>query len=357
MRCRLQKPHHFAPRRDTRDAVAEVDGCPHRNREILATLPGNAVKVELDRLVLTRTGFRYEYHTGTCLNKEGKTYRLVDDCAWVNFSDQKILVVRKKAKGGEAGTGTWGRVRPKQNLPEINNGLILGYLPLQPTIFLHPFTQNTRAFMATTAHLQEDTIRRYYKIHAAIYDATRWTFLLGRRSVLRHLPMADGRIKTLLEIGCGTGYNLRQLARKHARLQLIGVDVSSEMLIKAAQNTRKYTNNVLLVNKSYQSGGYRPENAPDVILFSYALTMFNPGWEEAILCAKEDLPTGGRIVLVDFHNTAFRWFSTWMGHNHVRMDGHLLPFLQHQFSTEYVAVKKAYLGLWQYVEFIGVKNG
>jgi len=98
LRCRLQKPHHFAPRRDTRDAVAEVDGCPHRNREILATLPGNAVKVELDRLVLTRTGFRYEYHTGTCLNKEGKTYRLVDDCAWVNFSDQKILVVRRKAK-------------------------------------------------------------------------------------------------------------------------------------------------------------------------------------------------------------------------------------------------------------------
>jgi|GEM_PF-2029541 len=60
-----KKPRHSAPRRDTRGAVAEIDGCPHRNREILATLPGNAVKVELDRLVLTRTDFRCEYHTGT----------------------------------------------------------------------------------------------------------------------------------------------------------------------------------------------------------------------------------------------------------------------------------------------------
>jgi len=90
--------HHSAQRRNTRDAVAEIDGYLHRNREILATLLGNAVKVELDRLVLTRTGFRYEYHTGTYLNKEGKMYRLVYDYTWIDFSKQKILVVRKKAK-------------------------------------------------------------------------------------------------------------------------------------------------------------------------------------------------------------------------------------------------------------------
>jgi hypothetical protein len=57
---------------------------------------GEATKVELDRLVLTRTGFRYEYHTGTYLNKEGKRYRLVYDYAWMDFSDQKVLVVRKR---------------------------------------------------------------------------------------------------------------------------------------------------------------------------------------------------------------------------------------------------------------------
>jgi hypothetical protein len=85
-----------ATRRDTRDAVAEIDAFLHRNREILAMLMGDASKIELDRLVLTRTGFKYEYHTGTYLNKEGKLYRLVYDYAWMDFSDQKILVVRKK---------------------------------------------------------------------------------------------------------------------------------------------------------------------------------------------------------------------------------------------------------------------
>lgn len=90
--------HHAAQRRDTRDAVAEVDGYLHRNREILATLMGNSIKEEFDRLVLTRTGFKYEYHTGTYLNKEGKMYRLVYDYAWMDFSDQKILIVRKKHK-------------------------------------------------------------------------------------------------------------------------------------------------------------------------------------------------------------------------------------------------------------------
>lgn len=85
-------------RRATRDAVSEIDGYLHRNREILATLMGDTSKVELDRIVLTRTGFRYEYHTGTYLNKEGKLYRLVYDYAWMDFSDQKVLAVRKKSR-------------------------------------------------------------------------------------------------------------------------------------------------------------------------------------------------------------------------------------------------------------------
>ncbi len=33
---------------------------------------------------------------GTYLNKEGKTYRIVYDFAWMDFSDQKVLIVRKK---------------------------------------------------------------------------------------------------------------------------------------------------------------------------------------------------------------------------------------------------------------------
>lgn len=92
--CKNQ--HHALSRKHTRDAVSEIDSYLHRNREILAMLMGDASKAEVDRLTLTRTGFRYEYHTGTYLNKEGKMYRLVYDYAWMDFSDQKIMLVRKK---------------------------------------------------------------------------------------------------------------------------------------------------------------------------------------------------------------------------------------------------------------------
>jgi hypothetical protein len=78
--------------------VAEIDGYLHRNREILALLTGDADKVDVDRLLLNRTGFKYEYHTGTYLNKEGKMYRIVYDYAWMEFSDQKVLIIRKKYK-------------------------------------------------------------------------------------------------------------------------------------------------------------------------------------------------------------------------------------------------------------------
>ncbi len=87
---------HAEHRLATREAVAEIDGYLHRNREILVTMTGNASSIELDRLVLTRTGFKYEYHTSTYLNKEGKLYRIIYDYAWLDISDQKILIVRKK---------------------------------------------------------------------------------------------------------------------------------------------------------------------------------------------------------------------------------------------------------------------
>jgi hypothetical protein len=56
---------------------------------------GKSKKEIFDRLVLARTGFKFEYMTGIYLNKEGKMYHLVYDFAWMKFSNQKILIVRK----------------------------------------------------------------------------------------------------------------------------------------------------------------------------------------------------------------------------------------------------------------------
>jgi len=89
--------HNAKQRRATKDAVAETDAFLHRNREILVMLAGKAHKIMLDRPTLTRAGFRWEFMTGIYFNKEGKMYRLVYDYAWMDFSDQQVLLVRKKS--------------------------------------------------------------------------------------------------------------------------------------------------------------------------------------------------------------------------------------------------------------------
>jgi hypothetical protein len=43
---------------------------------------------------------------------------------------------------------------------------------------------------------QEEKMRRYYRLHAAFYDATRWTFLLGRIHLLRNLPLLSKKTRT-----------------------------------------------------------------------------------------------------------------------------------------------------------------
>lgn len=89
---------NFAQRRGTRNEVKEIDGYLHRNREILSTLMGNSKKEMFDRAILTRAKFRWEYMTGLYRNKEDKLYYIVYDYAWMEFSNQQVLVVRKSTK-------------------------------------------------------------------------------------------------------------------------------------------------------------------------------------------------------------------------------------------------------------------
>lgn len=209
--------------------------------------------------------------------------------------------------------------------------------------------------MAGDTRMQHDTMRSYYRWHAAVYDATRWSFLFGRKELLRHLPIVPDAEQCLLEVGCGTGYNLKALAQRHRRLRLLGVDVSPDMLAQASRATAPYSRRVQLFGQAYGAAPLRLAQSPDIVLFSYALTMFNPGWEAAIEQALADLKPGGGIAVVDFHDTHSSAFQWWMAQNHVRMDGHLLPFLQSRFQTELLEIHPAWLGMWRYFLFVGQK--
>ncbi len=199
------------------------------------------------------------------------------------------------------------------------------------------------------------SLERYYHWHAPIYDLTRWSFLFGRSALLRQLLIGPAP-EHLLEVGCGTGRNLEQLAWQFPEARLTGVDLSEAMLTRAERRLRRYGTRVRCFHRRFAAP--IPLDPPcDVVLFSYALTMMNPGWEQALAAAKELLPPGGRIAVVDFGGSRWTWFRRWMGRNHVRLDDHLLPRLQGGFRTEAVRVAQAYGGLWRYFLFLGRASG
>lgn len=195
-------------------------------------------------------------------------------------------------------------------------------------------------------------VEAYYRWQSLFYDATRWSFLFGRSAILSE-AVRHTRPSRILEIGCGTGRNLVELAKRFPDAQLAGLDVSADMLAIAEKKLTADAARLRLVRRCYDQP-IEPEGF-DLVLCSYALSMFNPGWEEAIESAWGDLAPGGYFAFVDFHDSHFTWFRRWMGVNHVRMDGHLLPTLEKRF--EGVTAKKlpAYGGVWEYSVFLGRK--
>jgi S-adenosylmethionine-diacylgycerolhomoserine-N-methlytransferase len=195
-------------------------------------------------------------------------------------------------------------------------------------------------------------VEGYYRWQSVIYDATRWSFLFGRSAVLDRVASLV-EPKRILEVGCGTGRNLAELARRFPKARLTGLDVSADMLALTEKKMAAEGDRVKLVRRRYDEpvveGGF------DLVLCSYALSMFNPGWEESLECAMRDLEPGGVFALVDFHDSRWGWFRRWMGVNHVRMEGHLLPGLEGRFETLVKEKHRAYGGVWEWVIYVGKK--
>lgn len=203
---------------------------------------------------------------------------------------------------------------------------------------------------------QKQRMSRFYKLHAGIYQATRWSFLFGRSAVLKQLNLEKNTQLHLLEIGSGTGHNLTWLAARYPNLQLTGIDASPEMLSVAGKRTAQYGERIRLIEQVYGHETTEPlPQRPDIILISYCLTMINPGWESVVQQALSDVKPEGRIVVVDFHDSPLELFRRWMRFNHVRMQAHILPLLDANLNTINMSVKPAYWGLWRYFGYIGRK--
>lgn len=202
---------------------------------------------------------------------------------------------------------------------------------------------------------QNSTMQRYYRLQSKIYDATRWSFLFGRNQIIREIPLDPQGSWNILEVGCGTGYNLINLAKRFPNAKLTGLDVSTDMVELSKKNTLAFGERVNVIEQPYTLGDTAWNGQLDLVLFSYSLTMINPQWKDLILQAKADLKPGGYVAVTDFHDSRNLWFKKHMANNHVRMDSHLTPLLSQEFTPVVNLVKLAYLGVWEYMVFVGRK--
>lgn len=204
-----------------------------------------------------------------------------------------------------------------------------------------------------SAKRQNQNIQGYYQFQSTIYDATRWAFLFGRNQILDYVPFNE-QPKEIIEVGCGTGRNLKMLHNKYPKAHITGIDVSSDMLGIASKKTQN--NSLITLEERTYCNGTPVEKAPDLVLFSYVLTMINPQYSDCIIQAYKDLKRGGKIAVVDFHSTPNTWFKKHMQGHHVRMEGQLDELLQKMFKTLHFKTHKAYGGLWNYFYFVGEKK-
>lgn len=199
--------------------------------------------------------------------------------------------------------------------------------------------------------VRNSQLQSFYRTQARIYDLNRWCFLFGRRRLLATAASIQTP-RLVLEVGCGTGTNLKYLAKCLPEAKLIGVDLSVDMLRIAERKLRPWRSRIELHQCAFDSG-FRPAQNPDLIVFSYSLSMMNPGWEPALSLAAEILHEGGLIAVVDFDSSPLRFFNWGMHKCHVRLDGHLLPVLNMKFTPEKISRQRAYAGMWRYFLFVG----
>jgi S-adenosylmethionine-diacylgycerolhomoserine-N-methlytransferase len=143
---------------------------------------------------------------------------------------------------------------------------------------------------------------RIYRTQRHFYDLTRRPYLLGRGTLICNLaPPASGHV---LEIGCGTAWNLIRAANLYPEAYFYGLDVSHVMLETARYSTdvRSLSGRIELAQAdatSFNGAELFGLNEFDRIFVSYTLSMIRD-WKRVVARAIEALAPGGSLHIVDF---------------------------------------------------------
>lgn len=80
-----------------------------------------------------------------------------------------------------------------------------------------------------------------YTKMAAYYDVIMTSGYYDYQKIVDELPLAPDQ-RSILEIGCGTGLILEEIARRHPEVSLTGVDLTAAMLVIAQERLAPFTN-------------------------------------------------------------------------------------------------------------------
>lgn len=209
--------------------------------------------------------------------------------------------------------------------------------------------------MEMTAAIAMD---RMYRRQRHVYDYTRRHYLLGRDLLIRRLDPGNG--DHVLEIGCGTGRNLVQAARRYRHAHFLGIDISREML-KSSERAIAQADFQSRVRVAYADAADfdpgalfgRPEFTR--IFISYSLSMI-PDWPRVLDGAMRLLADGGELHIVDFgtQERLPRWFRAalrqWLALFHVHprddMERKLMALASRMNAR--LSIERPYLGYAQY---------
>jgi S-adenosylmethionine-diacylgycerolhomoserine-N-methlytransferase len=148
-----------------------------------------------------------------------------------------------------------------------------------------------------------------YTTFASLYDllSLEWPIYgSGRRAGIRALRLTPG--DRVLDLGCGTGLNLRHLLRRIGRGgHVVAVDSSPDMLRQAARRARRHGwTNVTFVCADASTVDPGSWDAVDAAVSTYALSVI-PDWPAAWRRMVSATRAGGRIAVVDMQEPVGRW--------------------------------------------------
>lgn len=142
----------------------------------------------------------------------------------------------------------------------------------------------------------EIIIRQQYNQMAEGYDK-RWKNYISKTLTFLKNWADISSDKIVLDIGCGTGEFEQLLLTENPQQEIIGIDISEEMLLKAEKKCQNYPN--VSFQKATASALPFEDNYFDIIVSASAFHYFeNP--DTALKEMKRVLKPDGKVVILDW---------------------------------------------------------